>query len=525
MKKIFLAIAILASTTCITSCNKMDLDLVPEDYFASGSFWKNPEQVNGAMIGLHSQLRNFQGTFWNLGEIRGGSLRDGTSFTGTASLSSANIITQDIRESSPGISSWAGLYAPIFQVNNFIYQVNKAAFMTDEQKAYYLGQAYGIRAYYYFHLYRTYGRVPIVTEPLVAISTPNSAADAYKPRTETEKETLDFIKAEIDKSTQYFGADYTIKQQKGQWSLPATQMLKAEVYLWSAKVDIDGAAPTNTDQDLQLAKAAVEAIIPKFSLQSSFINVFNSASVPANLGNNEIIFAIRYLAGEAANGLFSNFIYAPTDDISGYVDELGNSLAGDPLQIASSGSIIRYEYKFGLYQLFDPQDQRANATFLNFNKGTTHAVVLRKYLGTFLNNIRVYTDDYPIYRLSEAYLLLAEIKNKLGEDPTTEIMTVRNRAYAGSAPQFVNGSFEANELAIFYERSKEFVAEGKRWYDLRRMQDASGKPLAFRTDLPLVGVLQNVSGQNHKILWPIDLNTLTADPTLSGQQNPGYSGT
>lgn len=525
MKKILLSIAILASSSFIVSCDKMDLALTPEDYFASESFWKNVDQVNGAMIGLHTQLRNNVSTFWNLGELRGGSLRDGTSFTGTVSLNSASVITQDIRESSPGISSWSGLYAPIFQVNNFIYQVTNATFMTDAQKAYYLGQAHGIRAYYYFHLYRTFGRLPIVTEPKVAISTPTSAEDAYVGRTKTEKETFDFIKSEVDKSVQFFGTDYSIKNLKGQWSLAATQMLKTEVYLWSAKVAIDGAAPTTTAQDLLTAKVAVEAIIPRFSLQNSFANVFNSASVAANKGNNEIIFANRFLAGEAANSLFANFIYAQSDDLNGYVDELGNSLAGDPLKIASSGSLLRYEYKYSLYQSFDAQDQRANATFLNFNKGTTHAVVLRKYLGTFLNNIRVFTDDYPVYRLADAYLMLAEIKNKLGEDPTEEIMKVRNRAYGGNAPQFLKGSFEANELAIFYERSKEFVAEGKRWYDLRRMQDASGIPLVFRTDLPLVGVLQNINGQNHKILWPIDLGTMSADPKLTGDQNPGYSGT
>ena len=525
MKKIFLAIALMASTGWMTSCSKMDLDLVPEDYFASGSFWKNEEQVSGAMKGLHAQLRNNQSTFWTLGELRGGTLRDGTGFTGTSSLSSASIIIQDLRESATGISGWAGLYAPIFQVNNFIYQVNNASYLSDDKKAYYLGQAHGIRAFYYFHLFRTYGRIPLVTEPLVAINTPSSAESAYTARTKTEKESLDFIKEEINKSVSSFGDDFSIKDQKGQWSLAASQMLKAEVYLWSAKVSIDGSAPTATQQDLQTAKTAVEAVIPKFSLQSSFENVFNSASVAANKGNNEIIFAIRYLTGEAANTLFPYFIYAPADVLSGYVDDKGNSIDGDPLKIASSGTILRYEYKYDLYQLFDAADQRANFTFLNFNKGDLHAVVLRKYLGTFQNDIRVYTDDYPIYRLADAYLLLAEIKNKLNQDPTAEIMMVRNRAYQGNAPQFVNGSFESNEIAIFYERSKEFVAEGKRWYDLRRMQDGNGRPLVFRKDLNLVGVLENNDSQKHKILWPIDLGTLSADPKLTGDQNPGYSGT
>lgn len=525
MKNILLSIAILASTTCFTSCDRMDLDLTPEDYFASGSFWKNADQVNGAMIGLHSQLRSYQNTIWTLGELRGGSLRDGTSFTGTATLNSAGIVTQDIRESSTGISSWAGLYTPIFQINNFIYQVESSTFMTEAQKGYYLGQAYGLRAFYYFHLFRTYGRVPLVTSPQVAIKTPTSAEESYAPRSATEKETLDLIKSDLDKSEKGFANDFSIKSQKGQWSLPATLMLKTEVYVWSAKVKMDDQAPSNTFADLQIAKTAVEAVIPKFSLQSNYANVFSSSSVAASKGNSEIIFAIRYQVGEATNGLFPTFIYAQTDDLNGYVDEKGNSLAGDPLKIAASGTLLRYEYKIGMYQQFDEADQRANATFLNFNKGNTSAVVLRKYLGTFVNNVRNYADDYPIYRLSDAYLYLAEIKNKLGENPTAEIMAVRNRAYNNSAPQFVNGSFEANELAIFAERSKEFIAEGKRWYDLRRMQDASGNPLVFRTDLPLVGVLQNVTGQNHKILWPIDLNTISADPTLEGHQNPGYAGT
>lgn len=521
MKKILIYIGFAISL--FSSCKEIDLDLIPEDYFASGSFWKNNEQVAGAMLGLHNQLRGQQQNLWNLGELRGGTLRDGTSFTGTASLNAAGIITQDIRESSPGISSWAGLYGPIFQVNNFIYQVEKADYLTDTQKGYYLGQAYGLRAFYYFYLFRTYGRVPLVTEPQAAVNTPSSAEEAYKARTETEKVTLDFIKSEVERSEKSFAGSYETKNQKAQWSLAATLMLKTEVYLWSAKVGVDGMAPENVAGDLKLAKAAVESVMSRYALASSFSELFQSASMPSMKGNSEIIFTIRYLNGEATS-FFNNFIYAASDDLTGYVDDKGQSIPKDPLQAGSTG-IIRYEYKIDLYRLFDKEDTRANATFLNFNKGNTSAIVFKKFLGTLIDGVRSYSDDYPIYRLAEAYLLLAEIKNKLGEDPTAEIMAVRNRAYAGKAPVFTKGSFEANELAIFYERTKEFVSEGKRWFDLRRMQDGQGKSLVFRKDLNLVGVLEQTDGQKHKVLWPIDLGTLTADPKLSGHQNPGYSGT
>ena len=136
---------------------------------------------------------------------------------------------------------------------------------------------------------------------------------------------------------------------------------------------------------------------------------------------------------------------------------------------------------------------------------------------------RSFADDVPVYRWAEAMLILAEIKNKQGQDPSAEINAVRKRAYgANPFPSFVSGSFEANELAIFDERTKELVAEGKRWFDLRRMQDANGEPLAFRRDLPLVGVLDKAT-QEYRLIWPIDKSTLNQDPTV--EQNPLYPGT
>ena len=59
------------------SCDS--LNLAPEDYFGSGNFWKNEAQVNGALIGLHGNLRDSYFMFYHLGEMRGGTQRVGTS--------------------------------------------------------------------------------------------------------------------------------------------------------------------------------------------------------------------------------------------------------------------------------------------------------------------------------------------------------------------------------------------------------------------------------------------------------------
>ena len=538
MKKIFLIIGLFTFLITFNACKK--LDLAPIDYFASGNFWKNTSQVDGAMIGLHSQLRGYQFTFYTLGELRGGDLKDATGATGTSSLNSTAVIDQLLRESAPGISAWAGLYGPIFQVNNFIFQVEQATFLSASDKSYYLGQAYGLRAFYYFHLYRTYGRVPLATEPKVLTNTPTSSDQAYLPRAKTEKETLDFIKSDIEKSVSNFAGDYTSKGQKSMWSLGATNMLKAEVYLWSAKAKTDGQAPANVTADLSTARAALEDLIPHYTMQPNFASVF----AYNNKGNSEIIFALRYAAGEATNN-FSQFIYQASDPMASFVNADGGSLVpnrfqpdptktGDPLNVAGGGAIIRYEYQYAFFQTYDTaNDTRARSTFFDFYKqpiADNKFVNLVKFIGTIDNGSRSFSDDVPVYRLAEAYLLLAEVKNKQGEDPSTEINMVRARAYGGapfgnnSYPEYVNGTFEENELAIFSERGKELVGEGKRWYDLRRMQDANSDPLAFRKDLPLVGVLDKAN-EAYKLVWPIDRGTLTSDETLTNDQNPGYPGT
>nr|WP_121273587.1 RagB/SusD family nutrient uptake outer membrane protein [Pedobacter schmidteae] len=525
MKKIF-SILITGIVLCtFNACKK--LDLTPEDYFGSGNFWKNKSQVEGAMLGLHSILRSEQFTFFTMGELRSGVFNSQTSGTGSSSLNSGNFIRQDIRESSPGIASWAGFYTDIFQINNFIYQVGQTNFLSSEDKGYYLGQAYGLRALYYFHLYRTFGRVPLATEPKVLTNTPTSSEQAYLPRSKSEKETLDFIKADIGQSETNFNNVFTSKNQKAQWSLGATLMLKAEVYLWSAKVLTDGQAPANANTDLSVARTALETIIPKYNLQSSFSSVFNSAAVPANKGNNEIIFSLRYAYPEAANNA-SQFIYQQADNMAGFLNASGQPYTSDPLSIAGSSSIVRYEYKYDLFSKYDANDTRRTGTFFDYYKApvaTNKFVMMTKFMGSITEGIRRFVDDIPMYRLADAILLLAEVKNKQGQDPSAEINRIRQRAYGSNPyPVYSNGSFEQNELAILDERTKEFVFEGKRWYDLRRMQDAAGNPLVFRKDLPLVGVL-DMSTEAYKLILPIDRTTLNSDETLKNDQNPKYSGT
>lgn len=505
MKKIFNYITICL-TLLLVSCDS--LDLAPEDYYAEGNFWKNESQVSGFMSGMHTSLRNKANSFFLMGEQRGGLLiKEGTFGTG---MDNVNMIIHNLKESTPGFSNWDGFYGNMVNVNMFIYKLEGGlSFLTKEKSDYYLGQAHGLRAYYYFYMLRTWGGVPLITEPKVATGVTNPV-DLYTARS-TEAEILDFLKKEIDLSESYFASDnFKLAAERDTWSKAATLMLKAEIYLWAAKVKIGENAPASTVEDLNTASKALDAVEAsgKFGLLPSFKDVF----AYDNKGNKEIIMALHYENGEAEQNL-RRFMY-DIPMMASWYDKNGEPM-NDPLNVGDR-CILANEYSWNLFESYEEKDTRKYATFLDFYNAdkSKHGIVLRKFLGTVDNNIRKYSDDMPLYRYADLLLMRAEIKNKQGADPSAEINEIRSRAYEGKDyPVYTNKNFAENELAILRERDKEFVREGKRWFDVRRMQDASGNPLAFTES----GLSQN---EAYKLLWPIDTNTMTKDKLV--KQTPGY---
>lgn len=523
MKSIKYIMYTLALATAMMSCDS--LELAPEDYYGSNNFWNNEAQVKAFVLGQHAQLRGAYINLWLLGEARGGLQKHGTSSTATSLDYSSPFKDQDFSAAKPGFGSWAGFYGRILNLNLAIKKLeNETPFLSEENRNYYLGQFYGLRAFNYFWLYRTYGGVPINTETKI-IDGVTTAEPLYLERS-TPKATLDFIKSDIAKSEEKFGTNVSMPDGSSVWSKYATLMLKAEVYLWSAKVTTGDQVPASGD--LAVAETALNEVKGKFSLQSKFSDVF----AYNKKGNSEIIFAFRFLENEATNWA-ANFVYSDNVFIGvKYSKDL--KLMGDTLMTKGNG-ILRNEYVFSFFESFNNLDSRKAATFLDFyNKSNTvppvaenGGLVMKKFMG-FVNSsgVRVYADDIPVYRYADWYLMMAEVENKKGGDPATYINEVRKRAYGSnynaSQHGYVNSSFAANELAILLERDKEFVWEMKRWFDVRRLQDASGKPLVFSSTLPYgvrVPVL-NEATEAHKVLWPVDVSTLGADPKL--KQTEGY---
>ena len=512
------------------SCNS--LDLAPIDYNAAGSYWKNEAQIETYLNGLMGQIRADYRSPFILGEVRGSALKEGTSLE-NVSLNYADLVMNRLSKDVTGVSNWNGYYARIVQVNHYIEQVSgQCSFLSEEQRNLYLAPAYGIRAYFYFMLYRTFGGVPI--EKSVKIMEGQfSVPDLYLPRASAE-ETLKFIKEDIDASEKAYGSDRSLDRHA--WSYFATEALKAQVYMWSAKVttrsaDKNGEAGTHTasgNADLEVAKTALNNIVSsgQFALLDNFADIFNYK----NKGNKEEIFAIYFNNTETTNNAPA-FVFQAALTVGALFDEDGN-LYGDPLELCNSG-MHRNEYREAFVKSFDKEDTRRAGTFFEAYDSADPAArnfgsCVIKYMGHSENGSRYYDSDVIVYRYADVLLMLAEVENGLGNSSAAAnyINQIRERAYGSGYPKFSASDFATTELAILKERDKEFVAEGSRWFDLLRLQDASKKPLVYsaaaaypmKAGDAAVPVLN--AGETYKELWPVNAATLAADPELV--QTIGY---
>lgn len=521
MRKFIYKIALVASVALVySSCDSLDLS--PEDYYGSGNFWKNQAQAEGFMEGVHSQLRGNSWMFYYLGELRSGTQRTGTSSLATT-LNYEELRTNNIDRDKPGIGNFAGLYSnSILNLNHAIEQLGKADYIAEAKKKELLGQAHGIRSLYYFMLFKTFGGVPLVTEAKV-LKEKISPENFYIPQS-TPEQTMEFIKSDILKSEEFF-ADMTLggSYNKHKWSKAATLALKAEIFMWSAKVNVTNFTAKG-EQDLRVAKTALEQLKGKFSLMEKFADVFATN----HRANKEVILAIRYPDGEAENG-GGSFFSAENLFLNTAYDKDGNLITEDPFNLRGRGGVFRDEYKYDFWKSYEDGDTRRDATFYHFyNKEQlvpeNFGCFMLKRIGSInSSNNRIWDSDMIIYRYSDVLLMLAEVENGLNGDPSEYVNEVRRRAYGDqfAGKEFVSKTYAENELEILKERDKEFVAEGKRWFDLIRMHDANKQPLAFVKEAAYPETSSVIpTTEKHKLLWPVDKNTRALNTSL--KQTPGY---
>ncbi len=490
----------------IVSCTKKLDEVVPQDAISKDQALKDPNAARTLYHGVYGRFRAYDATFFQLGEMRSDIWVDGL-FTESVDGGLQNLYRHNISNLNVPFTNWAGFYNLIYNFNNVIKIIPQTP-LPDAEKTKILAEVYGLRAYVYYTMLKTWGAVPLNIEPVETI---NNAAETYKRRTGADS-IMTQVKADIEQSLQLFGSANTLSAGKRvYWSRIASLILKGDVFIWS------GTHMAGGNADFTIAKNALQEVRnlqgANLDLQGNYADIFD----PTKKNNNkEIIFAINYELQQATMGIFGSFLVNSIQATT-----LSFAQASTPT-VSSVYPYVNGANRVGMNQAMinrltaPPADQRISNSFRvmysNASPFGTRGVLLTKYIGTTAGTSQIYNNDFPVYRYTDVLLLLAEVKAKLGEDPSAEINAIRLRAYGAGYTPHVNGSISANINAILEEYLKEFIGEGKRWWALRRAGDsyvyANLNPTYFSPT------------STAKFLLPLSQAMLQADPLLT--QTPGY---
>jgi len=495
----YIIILFAAGLISTASCRKA-LDVDPTSTITATSYYKTQDDVTGGIRGMYAAFRlAATSDMFFMGEGRSEVLTSATA--GTTGLDKYYLNT--LNTTNPG-PNWQQFYTTINAANLLIKYIPTISFTSQTIRDNALAQAYTMRAFVYFTLVRTWGGVPIRTTPTESYDPAavqvarSSVADVFK-----------LIKDDIEQALKLY-PNATPDAGRAQWSEPAAEALKGDVYLWTGKVTNGGNA------DFTTALTALNKIsTTDFILLPNFSDIFNYAKK----GNQEELFAVRFQQSDfsvttAGGNYFANMYIGnlgastqPTGVSAATVAAVGTQGSGN------NGNNIM-QITANVRSQFTNDDQRKAGTFYEIyqNNGNYLTSITTKGAGTVIGGSRSFWTDVMIYRYADVLLMKAEAKNALGQDPSAEINQVRQRAYGANyaAHIFVSTTPSANDAAILKERLLELCTEGKRWWDLIR----------FGQVFNLVPTLQGKQSQTYLLLFPIGTTIRSLEPLVT--ENPGW---
>jgi hypothetical protein len=147
MKTIIKILLVLVLVSC-----ESELEITAPSELTANGFWRNEDGAKSAHSGLYGSFRGFQSDLWLLGEVRS-DIWGGQTFESPSNLP---LIESNITVSTAPFGGWAGIYTKIHQINDFIIHIPEISFTNESDKNHMMGQAYGLSAFYYYTLLKTW---------------------------------------------------------------------------------------------------------------------------------------------------------------------------------------------------------------------------------------------------------------------------------------------------------------------------------------------------------------------------------
>ncbi len=477
MKKHRLLIAILSCTltlSTVTSCNDF-LDAENISNANEEQQFDSTADTFTALIGVYNQIIGDDGYGQRLNLYFPQSGDDFKTSGDYNCNDRRGLSTYGACTSNPDLNKpFLKLYSGIERANLVIKNIPLSIVMqtgSDADKKLmnrYLGEAYTLRALFYYDLIKNWGDVPMQMVPS------SDLESVYLPKTDRDV-IYDKVIADLETASALVPWRSEANSSNTRITKAVVKGLRARIALARAGYSLRRdprtmAKGSNPEVYYKIAYDECKSIITEgqHGLNGSFEAAFRALHDNTEDAAHEVIFAVGAFGGNAA-----------TDSKIGYYNGMRH---GDGSNWKSSGginAIATYFYEFGKY------DVRRDVTIASMQINDANQAILstgvlctdgkfRKSWTSITGTAQNLAIDWPLLRYSDILLMYAEADNELNGSPSADavnaVKLVRNRAYVGHLDQV--GTIPTDKTGFFNyivkERLLEFGGEGLRKYDLIR---------------------------------------------------------
>ena len=473
---------------------------MPEDSINSSNFFKTEEDAINAINGAYQPLqwpKLYNMRMWTTDIMAGNSeVGAGGGTDGIETQDEANFVTST--DNQGVLDMWRGPWPGILRCNIILQKVPDMTIGTTIKNRI-LGEAYFLRAHYYFILVQFFGDVPLVLKP---VEPGDDLRPARTPKAEVYQQIESDLAAAINllpEREQYSGTNVG-RASKGS----AVGML--------AKVEL---TLGNYQRTINLCDS-VKTL--GYALNTNYADNFN----PANENSVESLFEVQYFGKVTGGDFWSN--ENQSSWISAFTGPRGSNMVAGGWGWNQPTKEFVSAYETGdlrksatvLYQgcpKFDGFDYQSSYSATGYN--------LRKFLvpvSTYLtyDNSPL---NFPVLRYADVLLMKAEALNELGQTAQAQLLATDDNATLNKV-RVRAGLLNVTGLnqddlreKILHERRMELAFEGQRWFDLIRVKGGQ-----YGIDF-LHSIGKSNMSQKY-LLFPVPQKERDANPNLT--QNIGY---
>lgn len=408
----------------LSSCKDW-LTVAPQDKLVKEKFWTKTEDVYSSLAATYDAMRGASLNSLILGEVRADLITfSGASFSNYIQIGQSNISPTN------GAVNWSEYYNAINLANTTMY-FNKDVFGKDKTFTKEMldgvdAECLFIRSLANFYLIRLWKDVPLVVTPSVS-DTSNLYVEKSPENVVIQQIVTDLNKAmEMAYTTEFLGTD----RFYGRANKYAMMALLADVYLWNEKYA----------ECIQYCDEIINTGLYGLEPSETFFRNYYP-------GNSEVesIFEFQYndALDNQENPIYYNLL----------------NLGGSPQCGLNSRNVN---------QIMLREDLR------NFGGRTATWKYQGKDAIGLVGRTNTERDgNWNIYRFADIILMKAEALIELERfDEANEL--IRETLLRAGMPYEDNFDLETMRKALLDERGREFLLEGKRWFDLLRAAKRDG---------------------------------------------------